>query len=448
MFRDDTEAALARARAAEVEAENLKRELAEVREENRRLRQPPIPDSDQQGERASTRGNKKRFQFKTLIFPGLILAFVASTAGGEYFCNMRRARSGAARLHRADLIRDAQGQQRLLTLSRSIEGAHLSYRLALLDPATGQQLARRILDSDAGRPRVAPAGAGRLWLHSRRQLRLLDTRTLADLVTHKQLVQAVPALADGLRGSVLVDGWSGGAIVTTHKGEMLLVDSRKLKARAFRRPAMVLRYRRRELLMDAVQAARLAPPLLPGQLHRGSHSMSLRRPRLLSAGQQRALDAIGAIERIGRSTSGTTSSYYANQQSYRFASQGGSPKMALLHRCRGCAAPTADGTGDALLNPRMLTRANTRAALLLPGGRGLVVQHQDTLDNKQAKSLFSGLSLQGKRRWTLTDVLGQTQGTFVVGRELVIAVRAAGDRPSYLLALDWSSGKRSWRQEL
>jgi hypothetical protein len=481
MYRDEKEAAMARAEAAErrlaemeqdqeaeeAELAELRAQVEQQRAEIARLKEV-AGEAEQERERERrAREKKKREQAPEgrglrawflrhrglTIFVGALLLGVL-TAGAIIAQHFAARWTGEAELDQAHVARLAGGGEALLVVGTVRHTGDrpdwFTHRIDLIDPRTGQRLAREVPDDDDRRPCLRPGPPGRCWalVAGGERLQVRELQELSVVASFEELARRNPALAAGLHGGVQVDLGRGDAIVTTERGDRLLIDGRTLKARAFSA---------KEETVDApgsgtvmLAALRQAKILTAGQLKRGEGELVIDEYKLTTR-QRAALAELPSVEWVNCVTMTprwTTSAAGTEQGELSFRKPGDGPKEAL-HLQREAGAPyEALAPATTYLEPAFVTRRASGPALVLPGGGGVIVRHQESLDSRRSGLLLSRVTPAGKRAWTVRDVNGEVRLGYLAGELVVIAVKARSDRPGYILGIAYKDGAIRWRHEV
>lgn len=496
MFRNDLDAALARAQAAERELDELRRSggedrkraekletaLAEAKAELERLRAKDggggggggkrQRERDRQREReraaksSSSDATPRKPRAKQLFALGGVLATGGLIAGlffGDRACQRQRALHSPGELYNAHLVQSHDGQPRLLVVSEAIQlknsdDGGSKWRIDLVDLATGKRLARKVwFDSSRDdRPELLPAGPGRFWcdldgsyVGKRQLLELCDVDTLGVAASTRALIAKSPALAGGLSYSPEVDLGSGALLVTTKSAEKLIIDSKELVARPFRgsKDTVCLQSYEgggqvRRSVLEAAYAAKFGRT---PQFQEGDNCASLGNESYRDLELRAFLRELPRLASLGRSADGATPSLV---DPYSFQAVEGGPREGLFRDGEGFAKLRV---GDAtFIDPEVLTEyGHDDRGIVLPGDAGVIVVHQDSMDRNSASVLLSRMSLtDGQVHWTLQLPAGEVLMGHLMGDVAIVALRLFHDRQSVVVAIAWQDGSERWRYKM
>ncbi len=478
MYRDEKEAALERAAAAERRAADAEREAAAKDAEIAALKQELASQApevarlrreEQQREQEQRRKQKRARREEregAAEHPGRLrrwgigVGIAIAVAGlpalailGESRCDLHRAQHAPARLVELQPVRLEGGATALLFVGSVDLGDGHATRLDLLEPASGRRLARAALPREEQDSHLLAASPGRLWQGWRKGLQLRQTPELQIVASWSELTRRIPALAAGLHGHVEVDGASGAAIVQTNGGDQLLVDPVALTARPFsyRREVVAVESSLGggRLLLDAVKATRFPTPVDASRFYQGPNFVHLHSAEAYtrSPAQREAWRAIPRLRTLGTSQYGTTSGYATPEDAYY--SFAGRPRASLQLRPRRQYREAPLPGADELLAPELVVALGGGSALLFPGGAGFLVGHKDSLDSQRSSLLLSRMTPDGKRQWTLQEGWGTVKPAHLAGELVVIPVETRGhDAGSVVLGVRWRDGAVAWRYPL
>ncbi len=398
MYRDDLEAAIARAEAAE-------RQLAEAREEIARLKAPPPkppPKPPEPSRPKPARPDGKPSELRPLLLGVLGVAGVVGLTAAMIFGNRSCARdavmNGPGQLDSAYVMRAADGAERLVLVSEAHtnhEDATSKWRIDVVDPATGKRLRREgaFASPRDHRPELAQAGPGTMWCDLRGNytdrpelVEQCDVDTLAIVVSEDALRKRHPSLASGFVNSAEIDPATDALIATLGNGERI----------------------------------RLGPDL--------------------------ALAPFPSSERfpsLGRSQDGANGSL---PRDLSWSGIDGGSRVALF---RGSYQDARRIGQQTFIVPEVLAVPDHEyEPMILPDG-GVIVFHQEVMDRNTSKVLVSHVGLDdGAARWTFTLPPCEVKLGARFGDTIVVAVRVFGDVASLVVAFDWKTGVERWRYEI
>jgi hypothetical protein len=474
MFRDEREAALARAAAAERRAEELEAKLGELEaalagrdEELARLR--PIAEKvearaarerelkereeekvrqREQARREARDASPSRFRprLRKIGMAAGLAGLVGAVILGGRACSRHRAETRPGEITDVCVVKRGDGTPALLFVTKVYQGDDPDdYRLDLVDPESGARLRRLVLPEQEHNARVAAASPGLVWVAAKDRLALRALPDLGPVERYQDLVRTVPALAGGLHGEVEVDGWSGAALVTTKTGEQLRIDSRDLRVRAIVYKDEVLAVDPHlgggHLLLESARAGGLfdkGSAILPGpnaiQLDPGFS-------RELPAVQVARWRAFPRLGRLGASRSTTVGSVEVDGVRYSFE---GSPRRSLHRQERGAQGSESVSGSPRLIDAELVAWPDGRA-LVLPGP-GLLVRHKVTLGSADRTLLFSHVTLAGNQIFMRSTPGRGLAFAHLAGPRVVLAIE--DEKGSYLIALDAHDGSVGWRYAL
>jgi len=494
LFRNDLDAALARAQAAERELDELRRSggedrkraakletaLTEAKAELERLRSKSGDRDRGDGGKSGKRGKRGRPSkgsepsakparpwTKPLLGVGGVVAIAGLIAGlifGGRACQRQRALRSPGELYNAHLVQSHGGQPRLLVVSEAIQlknsdDGGSKWRIDLVDPATGKRLARKIwFDSSRDdRPELLPAGPGRFWcdldgsyVGKRQLLELCDVDTLGVAVSTRALIEKNPALAGGLSYSPEVDLGTGALLVTTKSAETLLIDSKELVARPFHsskeRVCLQAYEGGGQVLRAALERAYTAQFGRALHFDQGGNCASIGSLAYHDPELRAFLRALPRLASLGSGADGATPSVVAP---YSFQAVEGGPREGLFRDAEAFEPKLRVGDST-FIDPEVLSEyGHDDRGIVLPGDAGVIVVHQDTMDRNSASVLLSRLSLtDGQVHWTLQLPAGEVLMGHLMGDVAIVALRLFHDRQSVVVAIAWQDGSERWRYKM
>ncbi len=472
MFRNDLEAALARAAAAERELaelrrkddaerariETLEQELAAARAEAARLKKSepkPVPPRRPEPAPAAKSGTPRSPAIKWVAASVLGVGAIVAIVLGKGACDRHRAMTGPGELYAAHVVTTRDGQPRLIVVSEAINMRHSEsggerWRGDVVDPRTGQRLLRKLWGD---RAELLPAGPGRVWcdldgsyVGKRNLIEQCDVETLAVVVSVKDLLARHPQLDKGFAYSPSIDLGSGALITTTQAGEVIRIGA-DLSLAPFRAG-------HDEVCMESMAGGgRVLRATLEASLGRelaydeGGNCATLAGGSRYDSELSRTLRAVPRVRGLGQSQDGSTPSLGA-AGGYRFETFDSGRREGLFLES-GNHDQKMTRIGDAsFIEPEALMRYGSDDAIVFPGG-SIIVCHRDALDYNTAGLLISGFDLAtGTTRWTITLPPGEVKLGAQFDELAVIGVRLFSDKRSVLLAVDWKTGQERWRSSL
>ncbi|MBN2495533.1 MAG: hypothetical protein JXR96_13140 [Deltaproteobacteria bacterium] len=272
------------------------------------------------------------------------------------------------------------------------------YRLSLVDPLGGSLLTRRVLDVESGQPECRFAPPGRLWCRWNGEISLLSAQSLQTIADW----QALRGLHASLKGGLSpfqpqVDPQSGDLVVGTNDGLRVRIDPNRLAAD--------------------------------------------------QAGQETRFPGLGQRSQV------TASSRELDEVRYDFEGHSATDRQVLRRRgprdrdwvelqFSAEAGPDSPASVSYLKAELICPQdTRTREPGRLQDPPGLLIAHQTSLDDEQARRLVTRVDLEGKPLWTCELPLAQIEAAFLGADRLVFSLRR---RVEQSLAVDLASGRLLW----
>lgn len=379
---------------------------------------------------------------------------LGATLGGWYAYMHYTARTAPSdALEAAHIVAHSDGSRGLLIVGEvelpaptdTVPDDASARRLDLVDLNTGRRRARRELAQSS---MVLPGAPGRIWhWHPRRPwLELIDAQTLEDAVSFDKLAQATPALSKGLTGSVDVDRWRGDAIVTTKRGEQLIISSTALKAQPISKRREIVHLDGKSMLVAAIRATL---PEAAGGIRQKADSVHLNSDA--ESKVRSSWEKVPGIRTMGAALDPPRTLVNGvkwRDKIYTFGRPTGSPQKKLALDPGGGYRPRPIKAADPLLEPAFVAMYGAHGkASPLPDQKSLLVAHVETLGRDPTQLHLSRITFDGKKAWTISGGPGRVIMGHLEGDLLLIVVRGRKKTRSYVLGIAWRVGKVRWRYE-